>query len=131
MAEVRPTSRIGQDVCEQQALVDLQPLLGLQRQGGLERKFRPRRHQPGVGFGGGVNKVLDADKTGQSIGQCDIDRLDLLAQEVVASGTVFESHLPQSFGRRSRTRLAFPCERSSVPGSTTRTLVVTPTKDLI
>ena len=34
-------------------------------------------------------------------------------------------------GRRSITRLALPCDRSIVPGSTTRTVVVTPTKTLI
>src|SRR5579864_5073240 len=33
----------------------------------------------------------------------------------------------QLFGRRSMTRLALPCERSIVPGSSTRTVAVTPT----
>jgi hypothetical protein len=33
----------------------------------------------------------------------------------------------QLFGRRSMTRLALPCERSMVPGSSTRTVAVTPT----
>src|SRR5581483_10948035 len=33
----------------------------------------------------------------------------------------------QAFGRMSTTRLALPCDRSMLPGSSTRTVVLTPT----
>ncbi len=36
----------------------------------------------------------------------------------------------QAFGLRSTIRFALPCERSTAPGSTTRTPTVTPTTDL-
>ena len=51
MAQMRAAARMRQDMRQQQALVDFQTLLCLQRQGGLGGKLRPRRHQSGIGFG--------------------------------------------------------------------------------
>ena len=79
--EMRSAARRGEDVREEEALRDLDALLVGQLALALDRDLVPRRHETGIAFGRGVDEVLVAHGVAQVVGQLDVDRLRVLAEE--------------------------------------------------
>ena len=72
----------------------------------------------------GVRRLVGEPFLHRVLRQCVGENLDIGRRYRILHDQIPPLHF---FGRKSMTRLALPCERSMVPGSTTRTRVVTPT----
>ena len=133
--EVEAGALVREDVGDEDALVDLEPLLVLLQQLALGVDRGAARELIGEPLGGGVDELGDARLRAEAVGELAVDRLDVVAQALdprrVGSARHGASRAPPAAGCRARATSLPPSERGSVPGATTLTAIEQPIVSLI
>ena len=84
MAQMAPARGMREDMGEQDALVDLEAVLALQRVRRLLPDLRGGRRQPGDRGRGLVDEVLGAHEAAATAGELAIEGLDMAGEEILA-----------------------------------------------